>query len=156
VIVLIFVTVATFGALACLLFAPDWFQEVLVPLFEKLAQLYLVTLQALERLLALITVFVHFLGKLATLVLLVVALTVFASESLAILGYESFLAGPDYIAWRDLFTKAYTWAAATTIVACTVAISNTRKHDLDSQDFVERQRERFSKRAAERQARLKT
>jgi type VI protein secretion system component VasK len=122
--------------------------------FSTTALLVFDFVEFFEKLVFITTALLHFLGKLATLSLLAVALAIFLNEALPILGYGSFLSGAQYAALRELFTKSYTWAAATTIVATTVAIANLRKLDLDSQDFAEKQGERSEKRREAKQAKL--
>lgn len=141
------------GAVSYVLFMPDWLRESIDWLFMKLFEFFFGAIEFLERLLVVATLLLHFLGKLATLSLLAGALAIFTNEAISVFGFEKFLSGQQYLSWLALFTQPYTWAAATTIVAATVALANLRKLDLDYQEFVEKQRERFEKRQAERKAR---
>lgn len=143
-----------FVLVSYIFFMPDWLRESIDWLLMKLFDLCFGAIEFLERLLAIATLLLHFLGKLATLSLLAGALAIFANEAIAIFGFEKFLSGQQYQAWLALFTQPYTWAAATTIVAATVAIANLRKLDLDFQDFMEKQHERFEKKLAERKVKV--
>ena len=138
------------GGISYVFFMPDWITKKLDLVFYIIVELIFEAVIFFEKLLTVATVLVHFLGKLATLSLLASALAIFSNEAIAILGYRKFFFGEQYVSWLDLFTKPYTWAAATTIVATTVAIANLRKLDLDFQEFIEKQRERLEVRRKER------
>jgi len=144
-----------FGLVAYLFFIPDWLRETIDWLFTKVFELIFDLIGFLEKLVEIATALLGFLGKLATLALLAGVLTIFLNEALPVFGFDKFLSGEQYVAWLMLFTEPYTWAAATTIVATTVAIGHIRKFDLDFEDFMEKQRERFQKRRDDRQARLR-
>lgn len=141
------------GLVSYVFFMPDWLRELIDWLFLKLQDLWFGVIVFLERLLIIATLLLHFLGKLATLSLLAGALVIYINEAVSVFGFEKFLSGQQFQAWLALFTQPYTWAAATTIVATTVAIGNLRKLDLDYQEFVEKQLERYEKKQAERKAR---
>lgn len=148
------VATATFFALIYfVLFAPDWLRKSVERGFDILSCWVYETITFLNRLLNIATLVLHFLGKVATLILLAGSLTVFFNETASALGFGAWLFGATYDACLELFKKPYTWAAATTIVATTVAIGNLRKFDIDFVEFVEKQRERSEKRYREKRER---
>ncbi|QDQ25184.1 hypothetical protein FNU76_01760 [Chitinimonas arctica] len=84
-------------------------------------------------------------GRFMVLCLAAGSISIFANEVAAIFGLAPFFSGSSYTALLGLFSEKSTWAVVTTIVATTVAMSNTRKLDMDDFDFELRKQERRQK-----------
>lgn len=93
----------------------------------------------------------HIIGRLLTSLLLATATFILCQEVWGIFSNPALSSEKQYLALRTLFTQPYTWAAATTIVATTVAIANIRKYHLDRDEAKEKWEERREKRALERE-----
>ncbi|MBM5573651.1 hypothetical protein [Deefgea sp. CFH1-16] len=133
-----------------LVFFPSWLKEATEKILTVAMGLSMDSIKFTETIVEITMIMAHFLGRIATTLLLIGALAVFFNETLPIFGLGTQFIWSEYNLLRELFTKPYTWAAATTIITSTVAIGHLRKLDIDRQEREEKQIEKIESKIKER------
>jgi|GEM_PF-4454082 len=125
------------------LLSPDWLKELVVDVYDSVFNM-------LRGALKLSGALIHLAGKICTFVLLAGAMTVLANEFMPVFGLQAFIPDAYSVALQALFVKPYVLAAATILVATTVAIYTSKKFDLDYREAIEKSHERWEKRNADK------
>lgn len=142
---LAFAALFSFGLFWWLVLAPEKLRNFVNNLLMTVLVFVLELLEFLVNITKVLTLLLHFLGRIGTLLVLCIALFLAINESLIIYGSTIAVQSEYYQAWLDLLSKPYAWAALAAIVASTSAINQILKYEMEFDKHLQTQKSKYKK-----------